>query len=357
MTRPSTFRILIGHEARRQLTETGCGPDSFRLLLAASGGPRWLGLVGIDRSLTRFLRGRRPEGPRLPLLGASSGAWRVAAMACDDSGATYDELEDAYISQRYEGKPSPAEVSHTCRAYLQRIFTPERLAHAIGHSPFHANFTTTIFRREGLSRARMLAAIAGLPFLNALDRKLLALLLQRGLFSAGPHPAGSPLLGSPSWDTFPTRAVPLDAGNFVPALLASGSIPFVLAGESGIAGAGRGHHVDGGLLDYHFEVETAGPVLYPHFNADPLPGWLDRFPPYRRLSRSARAKLCLMLPSTEQLRRYPDSFYPGRDDFYRFSNDERIKRWRQTVQANQELEREMTACLEAGDILRLAEPF
>lgn len=357
VSKPQTFRCLMGQEARRHLARSGSGPDSFRLLLAASGGPRWIGLVGIDRALTRFLRQRRLDGPRLPLLGSSSGAWRVMAMACDDDGTAYQELQEAYIEQRYEGRPSPEEVSHTCRAYLGEIFTPTRLAHARERSPFHANFTTTIFRREKLSRGRLMAALAGLPLLNALDRRMLGTMIKRGLFSAGPHPAGSPLLGQPSWDAFPTRSVPLTEQNLVPALLASGSIPFVLAGESGIPGAGAGHHVDGGLLDYHFEVETAGPVLYPHFSADPLPGWLDRFPPYRRLSRSARSKLCLILPSDEQLARYPGGLYPGRVDFYRHSNDERVSRWRDIVKANDPLEAELTACLEAGELLKIAEPF
>lgn len=278
-------------------------------------------------------------------------------MASDDDGTAYDELEEAYIGQRYEGRPTPDEVSHTCRDYLGTIFTPPRLAHALERSPFHANFTTAILRREKLSRARLMVALAGLPFLNAVDRRLLGALLQRGLFSAGPHPTNSPLRHTPSWDTFPTRSIGLTEANYVPALLASGSIPFVLAGESGIPGAGPGHHLDGGLLDYHFEVETAGPILYPHFSADPVPGWLDRFPPYRRLSRSARAKLCLILPSDELLARYPGGTYPGRVDFYRHSNDERISRWTDIVKANGPLQAELTACLEAGDLLKISEPF
>lgn len=357
VTTPRTFRCLIGSEARRQLEASGCSPDAFRLLLAASGGPRWLGLVGIDRALTRFLRGRSPQAPRLPLLGSSSGAWRVAAMCSDDDGTAYDELEEEYISQRYEGKPKPDFVSAHCRQYLTRIFTPERLEHAIHRSPFQMNFSTAIFRRERLSKARMIAAIAGLPFLNAVDRRWMGYLVQRGLFTAGHGPDDSPLKGQPAWDNYPTRTIPLDATNFVPGLLASGSIPFVLAGESAIPGAGRGHHVDGGLLDYHFEVETGGPVLYPHFSADPLPGWMDRFPPYRRLSRSARSHLCLILPSEEQLSHYPGNFYPGRVDFYQHSNDERIARWRATVKANGPLEKELAACLEAGDLLKVSEPF
>lgn len=278
-------------------------------------------------------------------------------MSSDNCGTAYDELEEEYIAQRYEGKPTPLEVSAHCRQYLARVFTPDRLEHAINRSPFQLNFTTAIFRRERLSKTRMLAAIAGLPFLNAVDRRWMGYLIQRGLFTAGHGPEDSLLKGLPSWDTFPTRVVSLDSDNFVPGLLASGSIPLVLAGESGIAGAGQGHHVDGGLLDYHFEVETGGPVLYPHFSADPLPGWMDRFPPYRRLSRRARANLCLILPSDEQLSHYPGKFYPGRVDFSKHSNDERIRRWRETVKANLPLEKELAACLEAGDLLKVSEPF
>jgi hypothetical protein len=355
VSQPRTFRCLLGQQARTDLERAGGAPDAFRLLLAASGGPRWLGLVGIDRALTRFLK-RRDSG-RLPLLGASSGAWRVAAMACDDDGAAYDELEEAYISQRYEGKPTPQQVSETVRAYLSDIFTADRLRHAIERSPFQANLTTAILKKEKPSKGRLLASFAGLPLLNALDRNLLSLVLERGLFSAGPPPDGSPLDQGLAWDSFPTRKIALEESNFVPALLASGSIPLVLAGIDAIPGAGPGHHLDGGLLDYHFEVESGGPVVYPHFSADPLPGWLDRFPPFRRLSASARSHMCLLIPSQEQLSRYPGQLYPSRVDFTRLSNDQRIRRWRATVKENQAMERELTACLEAGDLLAVADTF
>lgn len=353
--RPKTFRCLIGRRAHEQLSRTGGSPDSFRLMLAASGGPRWLGLVGIDRALSQFLRARCQR--RLPLLGASSGAWRVAALACDPQGQAYDELEYEYIHQRYEGRPSPSEVSQTCRDYLTRIFTEQRLEFALNGSPFHANFTTAIFRRERPNKMSTLSSLLSLPLLNALDRNLMRMVFQRGLFSAGRHPDHSPLLQSPSWDSFPTRRIPLSRRNFVPALLASGSIPFVLAGESAIPGAGPGHHFDGGLIDYHFEVETDGPVLYPHFSADPLPGWMDRFPPYRRLSQLARDNLCLILPSPQQLAKYPGAFYPGRDDFKRYSNDERIARWSKTVELNAAMQRELTVCLESDELVKFAEPL
>ena len=76
--RPKWFRCLAGSQARTSLQESS-SPESFHLVLAASGGPRWLGLVGIDRALRQFV-GQRKGDERLPVLGASSGAWRMAAL-------------------------------------------------------------------------------------------------------------------------------------------------------------------------------------------------------------------------------------------------------------------------------------
>ncbi|MCA9780738.1 MAG: alpha/beta hydrolase, partial [Candidatus Eremiobacteraeota bacterium] len=114
-TSPRWFRCLAGSQARKSLTESGADPETFTLMLAASGGPRWLGLVGIDQALRGYLTSRRS---RIPTLGASSGAWRLAALAADDDGQTYRELIHEYIEQRYEGRPTPEEVSDVCRDYL-----------------------------------------------------------------------------------------------------------------------------------------------------------------------------------------------------------------------------------------------
>ncbi len=352
--KPRYFRCLMGREAHARLTESGVTPESFALLLAASGGPKWLGLVGIDRALMRFLRRRVSD--RLPMLGASSGAWRVCAMSADEDGSAYSELVEAYIGQRFEGRPKPHEVSAVCRDYLSKIFTDERLQYATAASPFQANLTTTILRREKPSHREMLTSFLGLPLLNAFDRRLIGRVLERGLFQAGSPPTDSPVSGPPFWDKIPTRKVALDSENFVPALLASGSIPFVLSGES-VPGAGPGHHVDGGLIDYHFEVESKHPVVYPHFSSDPVPGWLDQFFPFRRLSRSARSNLCLLIPSDELIAAYPGGEFPCRADFHRYSNDERIKRWHQVVKENGVLERELSLCLESSDLLRCTEPM
>jgi len=324
-------------------------------MLAASGGPRWLGLVGIDRALLKFLE-HSQSSTRLPLLGASSGAWRLAALCCDDSANTYEELICEYVEQRYVGSPTPDEISQVCRDYLDRLFTSPRVETILSNPKLQLNFTTAIMDREHPSKGQTILALSKGWLLNTAARRLLGKTFKRGLFSVLPHPSTSPL--QPYWDDIPNVEIALSRENFNRAILATGSIPLLLEGESAIPGAPEGHHLDGGLVDYHFEIETArGPVLYPHFSSDPVPGWMDRFFPFRRITQQARANLCLILPSAEQLSRYPLQDYPCREDFHRLSNEARIKAWRATVKENHRMERELTACLEAGELVEMSQPL
>ena len=348
---PRWFRCFIGKDAKREISERGLGPDAFRLVLAASGGPKWLGIVGLDRALRKYLGQRRQP---ISLLGASSGAWRMAAWSCDSSGDCFDELQAAYIGQSYEGAPTPDEVSEVCREYLGRVFNHERAAFSLSNSVFQANFTTAIFGLENPSKYRLMASLLPQILLNACKRDWLGLSFQRGLFSAGNFAPESPLRSGP-WDGIPTRQIPLTLENYSQALLASGSIPFVLRGEAAIAEAGRGHHLDGGLLDYHFEVDSGGPIIYPNFTEELIPGWLDRYWPYRRLSSKAKAQLVLLVPTPEFIAQFPDRRLPCREDFHRLSNPERIRLWTAATEKNDLLQAELTACLEAGDLLKVAE--
>lgn len=350
--KPKWFRCLLGTQARDALLQSGGTPDSFRLMLAASGGPKWLGLVGIDRCLRQFLS-QRTTAHALPLLGASSGSWRLAAMCCDQTGETYEQLIDEYIEQRFEGSPSPCEVSEVCRRYLGRLFTTERIQQALTNQTFQLNFTTAFGPTEHPHHLSTLVRVLASLVLNMLGRKHLARAYKRATFSVLPHPVGSPLEGG--WDEFPTLAVDLSEQNFLRGLMASGSIPLVLEGESAVPHSPPGHHLDGGLIDYHFEIEREGPILYPHFDDNPIPGWMDKFPPYRRISQAAREHLCLILPSQATLNRYPTGTYPCRQDFHTFPNDARVKLWRRTTEQSQCLEKELTLCLESGDLPKIGE--
>lgn len=355
VTKPKWFRCLLGTGAHHYLAQHGQSPDIFSLMLAASGGPRWVGLVGIDRALRTFLKGRTVKTP-LPVLGASSGAWRMAAISSDDNGNTYEHLLKEYVEQRYTGSPTPQEVSDVCRGYIGRVFHLERVRHALANSRFQLNFTTAMMKSERPSKTRTLLSLGLALTLNMVSRDRLRHCYRRGLFSVLPHPLDSPL--DRGWDGLPTAQIELNELNFQQGLMASGSIPLVLEGESPVPGSPPGHHLDGGLLDYHFELSgNKAPVLYPHFSDDPIPGWLDRFPPKRKIGSGAKKHLCIIMPSRELLAEYPTGDFPNRHDFRRFSNDQRIKLWYKTAELHEKLERELTACLESGELLEVSEPL
>ena len=82
----------------------------------AAGGPKGLALLAFDRLLHREWL---PSAPAVQLIGASIGAWRMAALAQPDAPAALDRLQHAYIyGQRYSSPPSPLEVAAKCRAIV-----------------------------------------------------------------------------------------------------------------------------------------------------------------------------------------------------------------------------------------------
>lgn len=277
-------------------------------------------------------------------------------MTADLSGEAYEELVQEYIEQSYDGNPTPAQVSRICRAYLSRVFTRERIRYSLSCPTLQLNFTTAMLADEHPGGSATAVALTKALLLNGVSRRHLGRVFKRGLFSVLPHPSESPLRSS--WDGLPTFEVELVEANFRQGLMATGSIPMVLEGESSIAGSPRGHHLDGGVLDYHFEMEnTAAPILYPHFSPVPIPGWLDRFPPYRKIKRTSKEWLCLLVPSEEMIARFGLQEFPNRHHFKKLSNQERKRAWRQTSRETEKMEAELALCLECGELLKWAEPL
>ena len=61
--------------------------------------------------------------------------------------------------------------------------------------------------------------------------------------------------------------VALSESNLADSILATGSIPMVLSGVSDIAGAPPGIYRDGGVIDYHLELDTGEKIrpIQAHF--------------------------------------------------------------------------------------------
>jgi predicted acylesterase/phospholipase RssA len=327
------FELRAGPGALAHVQERGLSPTDLACLPAAAGGPKGLVLLPLDRLL---LQEWLPRVPRLELVGASIGAWRMAALAQPGGLAALARLEHAYAGdQRYSRAPDQREVSEACR----------RIARAV------LGDATDIVTRAGVSlsvitaRARGVLhddaskpAFARAVLSNALSRTRLARHLERVLFRAG----GPSFLDQP-FDQFGSRTVAFDARNAEDALLASGTIPLLAEPVRDIAGAPHGNYWDGALVDYHLllpyprlaRAGHPGLVFYPHFSTEVTAGWLDKHLPWRRHAGAHPwlANVLLVAPSPAFLERLPNRKLPDRNDFYRYGTDHagRIRDWARAI--------------------------
>jgi hypothetical protein len=349
------LRILAGPSALRQLRDEGFERDAFSVMAGASGSAKWLSIGGLDRALaTHFVTGRSKP---LFLVGTSIGAWRSCCHAQADPLAAFERFEHAYLAQRYSPKPSAAEVSRITAGILAELLGANGVAEILSNPTARLNVIA--------ARARHLAAIetpwiqqctlgiAGLA--NLATRRALGAFFERTLFY---DPRDRPPFMHP--ERLPGPAVALTTSNLTPAVLASGSVPVVLEGVPAIPGAPPGLYRDGGIVDYHFDADLSGDqglVLYPHFYPHLVPGWFDKFLPWRRAGRAALDRTVLLCPSEAFVAALPGGKIPDRKDFSDFDDEERLRRWRIAMAEARRLGDEFAELAERGTLPGRAEPF
>jgi hypothetical protein len=196
----------------------------------------------------------------------------------------------------------------------------------------------------------------GAAALNVVSRRLLGAQLERTIFHDAR--AAPPMARR---DGYAWNGVALTPGNLRRALLASGSIPLVMAGQSGIDGA-PGVHRDGGLVDYHFDVPfdaQGGLVLLPHFSPRVVPGWFDKGLAWRRASHDRLADTLVLSPSPAFVAALPGAKIPDRNDFYAYlhRDDERLAAWRRVIDASKALADAFADDVAHGRIGALAQPL
>ena len=352
--------VHAGPRAREALRQRGLQPADVRVVPAAAGGAKGLCLIPLDRYIFGpWLTGSAPPGlgaasaPSVHLLGASIGAWRMAAACTADPDAALAQLAEDYITQSYPsapGKPPTARVvSQVFSAKLQ-----ERLGSQAALLLAHPRYRLHVFTSRGRrllhrpGRLKMplgwLAAFAA----NAASRRALGGWMERVVFSDPREPLPFAL------SDFPTRQVPLTAANLSPAVLASCTIPFWLEAVQDVPGGPEGTYFDGGITDYHLHLPYAemaeGLVLYPHFGAQVVPGWLDKAWKRRHLASPALDNLVLLSPRPEWVRRLPSGKLPDRSDFKRYGEDHasRQRLWRQALAESQRLADEFAELVRDG---------
>ena len=344
------LEIRVGKTAAKRLESEGWHADLIDGLIGASGGPKWLILGRMDRVLIADLLAGRSRP--LDAVGSSIGSWRHAAMAQPDAVEAYDRFEKAYLAQSYRSaKPSVPEITQVA-LWLMNSLLGEQGGHSVATHPWLRSHIVTA-RGKGLNAQRpgkRLISGMGIAALgNAVSRRTLPASFQRVVFA--PEQA-SPL--RPLLDGFDTQYVGLSEANVFHALMASGAIPYVFEGVYEIEGAGQGAFWDGGIIDYHFDLQRLPRDevwLYPHFSNRTTVGWFDKFLPWRADQQVSVDQLIMICPTDEFIASLPFGKIPDRRDFGNIPESVREPYWQTCVDESQRLADEFSELIHGSNPL------
>lgn len=329
------LELRAGHQALLHIRQHGLTPADVHMIPGAAGGPKALGIQGLDLALFGDWLPRSPQ-PR-SLIGASIGSWRFASACLPDPVAGLRKLGDLYTGMQFPKGVSMAQISQRCGAMLDELLGDDT-QRILANPGYHLN--VMVVKSLGLlqhdTRSRLSMGLGGVMGANLLGRRHLKRYFERViLHDPRQRPPLAELLD------FPSAHVSLDAGNLRAALMASGAIPWVMQGVRDIPGASSGMYRDGGLLDYHLDLpyQAPGVVLYPHFLNRVVPGWFDKGLPWRRGNLEQLKNVLLLSPSADYLARLPFGKLPDRRDFQRFVGDDagRQRYWRTAMAESQRL--------------------
>jgi hypothetical protein len=281
----------------------------------------------------------------------------MCCLATADPVAAIDRLAKLYSEEQYSDTPTQREITLKAEAMLAGMLGPTGAVEIASNERFLTTIVADRSRGFGSSRHKGLqTASLGLAALaNVVSRRSLSLFFERTLFST--QGRESPWA---SVDDLRTTLVPLRENNIMQAMMATGAIPYVLEGVRDIPGAPSGLYWDGGMTDYHFDMDFHagdGLVLYPHFSAEVIPGWFDKALPWRRAHAQHYDRVVLVTPSKEFVATLPNGKIPDRKDFEKLGADERIRCWRQVLKASERLAVDFQELVESGVGLDRIRPF
>ncbi|MDX1802473.1 MAG: patatin-like phospholipase family protein [Alcanivorax sp.] len=354
-TREPALTLRAGSDAIAHLREHGLQAARVDTVPGAAGGPKALGINGLDQAVFGdFL----PSAPRpRTLIGASIGSWRFAAVASQDPVRGLQRLAELYTAQRFPRGISAREVSHRCAQMLSELLQDRDQA-ILNNCDYR--LVVVVIRSRGLMARNgglgLGLGLAGVIGTNLFSRRATGAFMERGLVYAGeaPLPLGE-------LNDFTTHHIPLRADNLRAALLASAAIPMVLEGVSEFPGAPDGVYRDGGMLDYHLDLpyRNDGLVLYPHFTDRVIPGWFDKPLRWRNGDPKRLRRLLLVAPSAEYLSHLPHGKLPDRTDFKRYLDDDagRESYWRRAVEESRRLGDEFLELQQSGKLIDRLQPL
>ncbi len=350
----SSFTIYAGPKAQARLLSEGLKREQFSTLVGASGGPKWFVLYGLDQYLfSEFLPSSVSP---LTTIGSSAGAWRICCLATADPLGAINRLAERYSQEQYSAKPTVEEITDKARLMLQYTLGESGGREIVSNQRYRTHVVVDRARGLNSSSGKNLQSLfLGSAMLsNAVSRKSLAWFFERTIFAN--HADQIPR----AWNDLPTHQVTLNEANIIDAMMATGSIPFILEAVSNIAGAKPGIYWDGGITDYHFDLpfnQQDDLVLYPHFSSAVIPGWFDKHIPWHRVNEAHFDNVVLVTPSDEFVARLPYGKIPDRGDFNNLDFNDRLKYWQLVLDRSRQIADDFADCVATGKGLELMRPF
>ncbi|AYC33136.1 patatin-like phospholipase family protein [Pseudomonas cavernae] len=347
--------LKAGPRALQRIRERGLSPADVGTLPGAAGGPKALGIQGLDLALFGDWLARAPR--ERSLIGASIGSWRFASACLPNASAGIRRLGELYSQQRFARDASMADVSRSCSRMLDDLLDGQD-ASILSNPSYRLNIV--VAQSHGLladdRRSSLGLGLSSVICNNLLSRSRLAKHFERVVLHDSRQ--APPLT---TLNDFPSRYLHLEVANLRHALLASASIPMVMEGVRDIPGAGPGTYRDGGLLDYHLDLPYSGSdvVLYPHFTDEVIPGWFDKGMPWRRGDSGRLQDVLLLAPSREYLTHLPHDKLPDRKDFKRYQGDDagRERHWRKAMDESRRLGDEFLELVDTGRLGQHLQPL
>jgi len=350
--------FYAGRKALSVIRDKGLAQEDVNVLAGAAGGPKWLVLNHLDRVIfSSWLKGRKAP---IYFLGSSIGSWRFAAASQKRPVQAIEKFQDAYIHQSYQSKPTPEKVSRESRKIMDHFIDDTAIDEILSHPFFRLNFMAVRCRHilSSDKRAFLFPGLVAAFLFNLIGRGTLKFFFDRALFY---HPADKPPFLDMSG--FPIQKTLLTKENFKAALLASGSIPLVMSGVKDIPGASPGIYRDGGIVDYHLDIDflsgNNGLVLFPHYSDWIIPGWFDKKLRYRRPASKNMENVLMISPSKEFVERLPHRKIPDRNDFFLFRGRDRARfsYWLSVVNESKRIGDAFWDAVESGRISQLVKPM
>lgn len=348
--RPASLNIRAGKLARQLIEKEGLQANFVDIVPGAAGGPKGIGIQGLDQAIFGDFLTQAPQ--RRTLIGSSIGSWRFASIAAWGAKEGTERLAELYTNLYFHKKMTRQEVGNICRDMLIDLVQGKE-QQMVEHPDYHLAVISIkaqhIFQSD--KSLPLLASVAGIIGSNALARKHNRLFMQRVI--------SQPEMGTQFkvHDEFTTHYQPLNLNNVTSWLMASASIPGVMAAIRDIPDAPKGSYRDGGLIDYHLDLpfQSQGIVLYPHFSDSITPGWFDKMLKKRKASPENQARTLLLSPSIEYLQSLPLGRLPDRKDFTLKGLDQkqRIRMWNQSVAESQRLGDEFLEMVEKQNFPQL----